>query len=321
MTFENVGPRAPPGWELAPFNGSPPASITLAVFDADGPTTDDNGNGTNQDELTSVAQPADLVPGPGRSVTIDLEPLINGPNTMLNFEGEDVRMSVTIGVELRQGLLTSLSAPSQFRPSSGERATILAGASGGPRLELTAYGPGTAGIVWRQTAQVPASPVGQTQGVSFEWNGLGANGLPLPAGNYVIEVRGVNPAVASGATPTPRDLTTPASRTVTVTVLAPLPTPTLTLLAMDPGQQWAPETGPLQLRVISNQGITVTTQVFVGSSCASGAPLLIALPSQGLMPVTERTIGWDGTTPSGAPVAPARRTLNRTLASLGLLSS
>lgn len=302
MNFENVGPPAPPGWTLASFNVRRPAKLTLAVFDADGPETDQNGNGTNQDELMSVAQPADLLPGLGRSVTIDLEPLMNGPDTTLSFVGEDVRMTVTLGVEMLQGKFTSLSAPMAFRPSSGERITFQAMASGGPRLDFVAYGPN--GIAWSQSVQVPLSPLSQNESVSMEWTGLDAAGNVLPPGSYLIEVSGINPSIPIGSVPTPRDKTTPETRTVNVTIQPPLANPTLTLRAFDPGPQWAPETGPMQLQVVSNSAITVNTDFFVGSSCGSGAPPLVSLPPTVLTPLTDATIKWDGTTPSGAPVAP-----------------
>lgn len=297
----HVGNPAPADWSTGPMVVNRPGRLTFAVYDADGAPTDAAGDGSIQDDMRSRTDLADINPGPESSVTLDLEPLIGAGEQTLTYEGGDTKLVVAVLVELVPGRLTDLQVSlTAFRPSDGLPIDITAVGTGGPSLTFTIYGPAGSSVYTTTVAMpsVPASaPAGEEARYTLQWAGLDAAGVPLPPGEYVIDVAGLDPMPL----PAGRSRTIPESMQKKVIISPPLSVATLALQPLDPNP-WAPETGPLRIRVVGNTAITVGAKVFSGFYC-TGTP--VATWTIGpLTPGTPTNYLWDGTTAAGMMVTP-----------------
>lgn len=289
---------APATWSGGPFVIPRPAKVTIDLFDADGPATDRAGDGSIEDDLTSGRQPVDIRMGPGGNVTLDLEPLIGVGERTFVLAGENAVVRIAVLTELVPGRLISLnlSAPS-FRPSDGTTLTMTGTGTGGALLTFTVFGPG--GIAFTRTSALPPGPTGLNASVSAVWNGRLPGGMLAPPAQYTVILTGADPMPSPGS----RRLTMPEEISKTVLVLAPQPTPTFQLIALDPGAQWAPESGPLIARVASNRDVAVTSRIFLGSACGAGG-ILASGGTTTLSPGNEGTVSWAGQVPAGTTAVP-----------------
>lgn len=283
---------APPTWSGGPFTVARPARLTIDLFDADGPATDRAGDGSIEDDLTSVREAVDIRTGPGTNVTLDLEPLIGIGEQTLSFTGENATVRVAVLVELIPGRLTNLAlSTTSYRPSDGGTVTMTGTGTGGAALTFTVFGP--TGIAFTGGATLPAGSTTASASASATWNGRLPNGSFAPAGQYRVEVAGFDPAPSFGS----RARTIPEAISQTLTILAPAATPTLTFLGLDPGNQWSPESGPLLARVASNSNLTIGSRIFDGGFC-SGSQQAVG-GSASLTAGSMGTISWNGRLPAG----------------------
>lgn len=297
MNLMYVDP-APATWAGGPFVIPRPARVTIDLFDADGPGTDRAGDGSIEDDLTSSRQPADIRAGPGANVTLDLEPLIGVGERIFVLNGETAIVRLAILTELVPGQLTGLAlSATNFRPSDGTTLTMTGTGTGGASMVFTVFGP--SGIAFSSTMVLPPGPTTISQSVSATWNGRLPSGALAPAGTYTVSLQGFDPMPTTGS----RARTIPEELSTTVVLQPPAPIPTFTFLGLDPGAQWAPESGPLLARVASNTTLTVSSRIFLGSACNMGGFL-----AQGggvtLSPGVVGAVSWAGVVPAGTTAVP-----------------